>query len=96
MKKLLIVCLSLIVMLEAKAQNISGQVITKTAVHHDHDHDHDSANQYTGLPGANLVWAGTTVGTSADIEGKFRLQRSDKPTCWLSAIPDIAATHWNC
>lgn len=76
MKNLLIVCLSLIVMLEAKAQNISGQVITKTAVHH--DHDHDSENQYAGLPGANLVWAGTTVGTSADSEGKFRLRRSDK------------------
>ena len=30
-------------------------------------------NQHIGLPGANLYWLGTTVGTVTDIDGKFDL-----------------------
>ncbi|ALJ05117.1 TonB-dependent receptor [Pseudalgibacter alginicilyticus] len=30
-------------------------------------------NQHLGLPGANVYWLGTTVGTTTDIDGKFTL-----------------------
>lgn len=47
------------------AQNVlTGQVL-----------GHDEKGQVAPLPGANVVWLGTTKGTSTDIDGKFKLNQ---------------------
>jgi len=46
------------------AQALNGKIVAK-----------DELGRPDGLPGVNIHWAGTTIGTSSDAEGKFKLTR---------------------
>lgn len=54
--------LMLLASLPVKAQTITGKI----TAHDEHDH-------HEALPGVNIQWLGTTIGTSTDIHGDFRL-----------------------
>lgn len=49
------------------SQSLTG-VIYQEEAHGEEDHKHKDP-----LPGANIYWAGTQVGTTSDAEGKFRI-----------------------
>ena len=84
--KLVITGLLAGIFITASAQQINGVVYEMHHDHHEHEgHDHDMKEP---LPGANVYWLGTQIGTSTDADGKFTLAvpETDKPVLVISFV----------
>ncbi|MGB0423446.1 MAG: TonB-dependent receptor, partial [Flavobacteriales bacterium] len=60
---------------ESTPKKIKGLVYTTADDHENHDHAEDE--HYDPLPFATVMWKGTQIGTSTDINGFFRLETTE-------------------
>lgn len=65
-RKMLLLCLGVILGQGLMAQQISGRVL-----------EIDQNGQQTALPGVNIIWLGTQEGTISDVNGNYSLPKSD-------------------
>lgn len=66
MKRLFYIVILLLFANSISAQNISGKVVGT-----------DDKGKKEVLPGANVYWQGTNIGTTTDLDGKFQLSNPD-------------------
>ena len=57
----------------AQHKHLTG-VVYHFEEHEDDEHGHEAHAHQEPLPGANVYWAGTTMGTTSDAEGRFHLE----------------------